>query len=398
MVVTLAATAVSDDSTKVHRLEVEVVPGLILHTNEFLKGLNPEVRTMNHSFTAKLKYAFMPPEGSLQAQSYKGVYQGAGMAIHDLNPQLGHPLSVFLFQGATIATLSKRLALNYEWNLGLTYGWKNFDTEERPENRVIGSRTTANIDLDLYLRWTLSRHWDLNVGAAFTHYSNGNTSIPNAGLNVMGAKVSVAYFWGRQEEGGRSKEKGGRSKETGDRKQETGGGRQEEGGTHRWVWDLTVYGAWKQKGVEMSDGIHALPGTYGVAGFHLNPLYRLNRWLNVGPSLDGAYDWSANLDIDNSVFSREIKVVQEADVIPAPWHRQVGLGLSARGEFVMPYFTINFGIGHHFVNGRTGDLKGFYEILALKIHVLRQAYLHIGYSLYDFAYPNNLLLGLGVHL
>ena len=384
MVITLAATAVSDDSTKVHCLEVEVVPGLILHTNEFLKGLNPEVRTMNHSFTTKLKYAFMPPEGSLQAQSYKGVYQGAGIAIHDLNPQLGHPLSVFLFQGATIATLSKQLAFNYEWNLGLTHGWKNFDTEERPENRVIGSRTTANIDLDLYLRWTLSCHWDLNVGAAFTHYSNGNTSIPNAGLNVMGAKVSVAYFFKRKVEGGKRKVEGGK--------------RDEEGGTHRWFWDLTVYGAWKQKGVEMSDGIHALPGTYGVAGFHLNPLYRLNRWLNVGPSLDGTYDWSANLDIDNSVFSREIKVVQEADVIPAPWHRQVGLGLSARGEFVMPYFTINFGIGHHFVNGRTGDLKGFYEILALKIHVLRQAYLHIGYSLYDFAYPNNLLLGLGVHL
>jgi hypothetical protein len=29
---------------------------------------------------------------------------------------------------------------------------------------------------------------------------------------------------------------------------------------------------------------------------------------------------------------------------------------------------------------------------------LRQSYLHIGYSLYDFYYPNNLMLGIGFHL
>ena len=51
-----------------------------------------------------------------------------------------------------------------------------------------------------------------------------------------------------------------------------------------------------------------------------------------------------------------------------------------------------------FVNAHTFDLKGFYEILALKINVMQQAYLHIGYSLYDFYYPNNLMLGLGLHL
>ena len=82
----------------------------------------------------------------------------------------------------------------------------------------------------------------------------------------------------------------------------------------------------------------------------------------------------------------------------APWHKRVGMGLSGRVEFVMPYFTINFGIGHNVVNAKTDDLKGFYEILALKINILRKSYIHIGYSLYDFYYPNNLMLGLGVHL
>ena len=73
---------------------------------------------------------------------------------------------------------------------------------------------------------------------------------------------------------------------------------------------------------------------------------------------------------------------------------QAGLGFSARGEFAMPYFSINFGAGTYLLGNRN-DFKGVYEVLALKIHVSRRVMLHIGYSLVDFKTPNNLMLGLG---
>lgn len=368
----------SRDSSVVHRIEVEAIPGRIIHTNDFLRGFNPEVRTMNHSFLAKLKYAFAPPEHSEQALIYKGVYQGVGLAIHDFNPQLGDPVSAYIFQGATIKTLASRLSLNYEWDFGLTYGWKAHDWETNPENRVIGSKMTAYIDVDIYLRWMLSKNWDVNIGASLTHYSNGNTSIPNAGLNVVAAKASVAYYINRSRMQPKT-----RPLPPVDR---------------YWLWDLTLYGAWKKKGVDTEVGAYALPGTYGVIGFTLNPLYHVNHWLNVGASLDGSYDGSANQEINSQALSKTYWSGSEADIYPAPWYRKVALGLSARTEFVMPYFTINFGIGHNLVNASTHDMEGFYEILALKVNVLKQAYLHIGYSLYDFYYPNNLMLGIGVHL
>ena len=368
----------SRDSSVVHRIEVEAIPGRIIHTNDFLRGFNPEVRTMNHSFLAKLKYAFAPPENSEQALIYKGVYQGVGLAIHDFNPQLGNPVSAYIFQGATIKTLASRLSLNYEWDFGLTYGWKAHDWETNPENRVIGSKMTAYIDVDIYLRWMLSKNWDVNIGASLTHYSNGNTSIPNAGLNVVATKASVAYYINRSRMQPKT-----RPLPPVDR---------------YWLWDLTLYGAWKKKGVDTEVGAYALPGTYGVIGFTLNPLYHVNHWLNVGASLDGSYDGSANQEINSQALSKTYWSGSEADIYPAPWYRKVTLGLSARTEFVMPYFTINFGIGHNLVNASTHDMEGFYEILALKVNVLRQAYLHIGYSLYDFYYPNNLMLGIGVHL
>ena len=374
----VAAHAISEDSATIHRIEVEVVPGRLLHTNDFLKGFNTEVRTMNHSFVARLKYAFAPPEGSEQALIYKGVYQGAGLAFHNFNPQLGNPVSLYLFQGATVKTLSQRLSLNYEWDFGLTYGWKTYDRDTNPENRVIGSKLTAYIDLGFYLRWMLSRNWDLNIGASVTHYSNGNTAIPNAGLNAVGAKASVAYYINREEKHHASGELPAFDR--------------------HWGWDLTLYGAWKRRGMDTNTGTYALPGVYGVAGFTLNPLYHVNHWLNVGASLDGSYDSSANMEVKTTTVGDQEQEPTKDDVILSPWYQRVALGLSARAEFVMPYFTINFGIGHNFVNAHTEDMKGFYEILALKIKLMRQAYLHIGYSLYDFYYPNNLMLGIGFHL
>ena len=392
---TFTAAATSEDSATVHRVEVEAVPGLILKTNDFLRGNNREVRTMNHAFTAKVKYAFAPPSGSMEAKLYKGVYQGVGLAYHDLNPQLGHPVSLFLFQGATIKTIAKRLSFDYEWNLGLAYGWKKYDSKDHPDNRVIGSKMTAHINVDLYLRYRLSKAWDLNLGASITHYSNGNTSVPNAGLNIAGIKASAAYYFG----GERSQESGVRREESGERSQESVV-RSQEGGVRtstffdNITWDLTLYGAWKRRGVETETGTYAVPGKYGVAGINVNPLYRINRWLNVGPSFDAFYDSSANQEVD----TYKDKEPTEDDVHLAPWHKRIGLGFSGRVEFVMPYFTINFGIGHNVVNVTTDDLRGFYEILALKIHILRKSYIHIGYSLYDFYYPNNLMLGLGIHL
>ena len=143
----------------------------------------------------------------------------------------------------------------------------------------------------------------------------------------------------------------------------------------------------------------------------MNPMYNLNHWLNVGASLDMYYDHSANLKTDDltvSLFSdpeteetesseqKEVVVVSTEDRLHAPsWYRQVTAGVSVRAEYVMPYFTVNFGIGHNFINAGSAHFKGFYEILALKIAFSQKMFLHIGYSLYDFQFPNNLMLGVG---
>ena len=59
----------------------------------------------------------------------------------------------------------------------------------------------------------------------------------------------------------------------------------------------------------------------------------------------------------------------------------------------MPYFTIGIGIGSNVV--ARGDMRGLYQVLALKVKMSRNAFLHIGYNLQDFKAPNYLMLGMG---
>ena len=379
MVGSVTAFAASDnDSAVIHRIEAEAAPGIILHTNKFLRGNNPEVRTMNHSFAAKLKYAFQAPRTSEEALVYKGAYQGVGLAIHDFNPQLGHPVSAYIFQGATIATLARRLSLNYEWDFGLSYGWKPYDKDKHPENHVIGSKMTAYINANVYLRWALSNQWDLNIGGAFTHFSNGNTSMPNAGLNTLEGRLSMAYYINRDldYEDHRALPPYLKNLHT----------------------DLTLYGAWKRKGVDTTEGAYAIPGVFGVCGINVNPMFGMNHWLNLGASLDVQYDHGSNIVLDDEALTETYWNGTDADIHIPAWYKQVSAGLSARAEFVMPYFTINFGIGHNVLNAAATDFKGFYEVLALKVAMSQKTYLHIGYSLYDFYYPNNLMLGIGYRI
>lgn len=230
---------------------------------------------------------------------HQGVYQSVGLARHEFNRWLANPISVYLFQGAPIVNFSRRVSLNYEWNLGMAFGWNGYDEQSNPENKVIGSKVTAYIDADLYVRWMLSKAFDLNAGISLSHFSNGNTTYPNMGLNTGGIRLVLAYYINRQ--------------------------------------PLTVPKVEREK----------LPDSRGF-------------YTDV-----------------NHKFST-----------------QAGLGLSARGEFAMPYFSINFGAGTYLLGNRN-DFRGVYEVLALKIHITKRAMLHIGYSLVDFKTPNNLMLGLG---
>jgi len=331
-------SSVWGDSTLVHRVEADVVPSGILQTNSFLREGGTSGEPMRTSITLRLKYTQM--QGGQPSEV--GAYHGIGIGCFFINEQLGNPLTAYMVQGAPLVNLSRTVSLNYELNLGFSFGWKAYDGENNQNNHVLGSRTNCYIGGDVYLRFRLGRHWDANIGYGYAHFSNANLKMPNEGMHTMGGRMSVAYYFNRDSQEPRASLLTAPSVPKG----------------RRWVTDLVVYGGAKKKSMEN-------PKTYGVGGFSVSPMYRLNEAFAIGPSLDGVYDNS----------------VEDA----------LSLGSQLRAELTMPVFRASGGVGYYYLGG----LKCFYETLAFKIDVTRHLFLNIGYCLYNYNYTNNLMLGIG---
>ncbi|MBQ8502591.1 MAG: acyloxyacyl hydrolase [Bacteroides sp.] len=383
--VTITVRAQADSSFAqrfIHSIEAEARAGYIFPTNYTLKAYAP----IDHLQSYHLRYAFRFTPHTPQAQLYLNAYQGIGLAGYCINNtkqhlpdgkllQIGSPLAVYLFQGGTLARLSSRLSLNYEWNFGVSFGWKPYDAEYNSENHLIGSKVNAYLNLGLALQYVLSKDFSLTVGVTGTHFSNGNTRYPNSGLNAVDCKVGVAYQLKSQ------------------KTPPANNVPPQWGPFRRHIsYDLTLYGSVRRKAVGVVGGETAAPGTYGVMGFSLAPMYNLGHKYRVGISLDGILDRSAN------IWAEELPVALGESKAAYEFHQpdtrnQMALGLSVRGEFVMPYFTVGIGLGGNFLGA--GELKCFYQTLALKIDLIHNSYLHIGYNLRNFHDPNYLMLGVG---
>ncbi len=345
------------DTTLVHRVEADVVPSRVIPTNRYLRGANPDGVKINTSMLMRMKYTLQHAGNPDDV----GAYHGFGVGMMLTNRQLGTPLMAYVVQGAPIVNLSRKVSLNYELHLGLSFGWKAYKEVDNEDNHVVGSEVNAYIGADVFLRFMLSCRWDLNAGVGFAHFSNANLEMPNEGINNLGARVSAAYYFNRDETISRASVFSAAPLPPG----------------KRWVTDVVVYGAWKKKSL-------ALPATFGLGGFQVSPMYRVNRAFAVGPSLDGVYDHSVNLETDDADGDRQLEYETPR------WTKQVALGLQARAELTMPVFRASAGIGHYF-----GGFSTFYETLALKVDVTRHFFLNIGYCLYNYNYTNNLMLGIG---
>ncbi len=377
------------DSSKVtHRVGVNVRPSYILPTHSFFRGDNELGKRLDKSGSAHLQYSFSFPSDSRYGKLYPTAYQGIGVAFNTFfdHKEIGDPAAVYVFQGARLAQISPTLSLDYEWNFGVSFGWHPYDpyadlhSYANEYNVVVGSRVNAYINFGILLSWKPVDNWTLSAGIDLTHFSNGNTSYPNAGVNTVGGRIGVSRSFGPENKKFRT------SASAVNEYASLNSSRFAD----RMTYDILLYGAGRAKGLMWNDSPYIAEGKFGILGLNISPLYRVNKFFRAGLSLDVQYDESANVgehvagigDDGNIRFYRP------------PLNEQLGVGLSIRAEFVMPIFSVNIGFGRNVIY-KGDELKGFYQTLALKTDLYRNLFLHIGYKLHDFHDPNNLMLGLG---
>lgn len=357
----------------------EISPAYVPATNAFMRGENPVGKRIEGSFSGDLRAGFSFNPETREGMLFKGLYQGIGTGTRTFfsNSLLGTPTTLYVYQGSPIKHFNGRLWLGYEWQFGAAFGWKHYRKHENEYNLSVSTPVTAFMGVGLKLHYSLSDRVALSFGIAANHFSNGNTSWPNGGVNSAGASLGVAYIFNPQKISG-----------------PVNTDLEEEADRHRWFYDIMVYGAYRKRVVFVGSPVEpqVCPGKFGVLGFQFSPMYRLNRWVAVGPSIDPQWDESAGL----APFWVEGSSDESIKFYRPPFGKQISVGLSAHAELTMPIFTVNGGVGLDIINPK-GD-KRFYQSLTLKTFITSQLYLNVGYSLRDFKDPRNLMLGLGVRI
>lgn len=321
------------------------------------------------------RYTFGYTSATRQGRLYPGAYQGIGLGVFSFfsHKNLGTPVGLYFIQGAPIKHLSSRLSLGYEWNFGISAGWHKSNLKDTPEANVfVGSRFNAYINLGFLLNYRLSDNLTLRGGVEMTHFSDGNTALPNPGVNSAGARIGISYTLGSHSNIPATRPP-----------------LPDDSVKPHWSYDILIYGAAAKKAVTINDMRVAVPGVFGVGGFSFAPMRTANQYFRYGVSLDVKYDQGINLQDHIAEESTPDRVQ-----FYRPPHKEcIVAGLSARAELVMPVFSVNVGIGRNLIC--VSSARKFYQTANLRIRATERFWFNIGYQLHSFRHPDNLILGVG---
>lgn len=309
-------------------------------------------------------------------------YYGIGFGVYDFDRRdMGTPLSIYVFQGATLKRFSDRLKLNYEWNLGVSFNWKVFDEDTNPTNECIGNKANVYISGNIYLSWALSDNIDLNVGGMFNHVSNGAVKMPNSGINTAGGYLELRYNFNRD----RVRNSYNPLLEAPPYK-------------GHFLSDFMLHGTMRQRKVN--------PNTYGLAsqyvdhnffvmGFSYALLRQPGHRFRYGLGLDLIYDESACFTpraVGTKPNGKEIVEVRYGDM-----ENRFSLGVSARGELVQSAYTIFALVGYNVIHGNKWDLR-FYQQVGIKVPFWDNLYGTFSIRSKRFAKAQYLFFGMGYRL
>lgn len=375
----------ADSALFVHRVGFDVRPAFLSQHHDFFRGSNSIGKPMRASVSEHLRYSFMFPMSSRLGELYPTAYQGVGVASYSFfnHRELGTPTAVYVFQGARIASFGHGLSLDYEWNFGASFGWHPFSAPDKdgnggnPLNTVTGTKTNAFIDLALMLSWNPVPEWTVSAGVDFSHFSNGDTSFPNAGVNSTGMRVGAVRSFGGIPMAGRC----GMDR----------GGLKGQPFMERISLDVIAFGAWNSENVTHGDVEYMVEGKFAVAGFHLNPLYRIAAFLRIGASVDIQFNEGVNLPSYVAGADSENGTIR---FHRPPLRDQLAAGVSLRAELQMPVFSVNLGVGHNIIY-KGEELGGIYNFAVLKAFLTKSLFAHVGLKMCYTEASNNLMIGLG---
>lgn len=122
---------------------------------------------------------------------------GAGITYTDYGMNNVYGQCVGIYTNLQVPLIRRK---NYEWTLrigdGVGYVTKKYQ-DYAPYDTVNNAISTHVNDFAIFMmdmRYHIDQHWDVQIGANFTHISNADVHDPNLGVNMLGTHLGIRYF------------------------------------------------------------------------------------------------------------------------------------------------------------------------------------------------------------
>jgi hypothetical protein len=99
-------------------LGANIRPSYVMPTHGFYNGFNESGEPVRTGSTFDLQYSF--------AYNDSPVLQGIGLGLHTFYAHdiIGTPATLYIFQSVPLTKIGRKMTFGYEWNLGISSGWK----------------------------------------------------------------------------------------------------------------------------------------------------------------------------------------------------------------------------------------------------------------------------------
>lgn len=323
--------------------------GHVLQSDDFLKGNNLTEGAITSVIGGRIEAGWQARGNNIYDKLLKYPTYGVGFLTYDF-PQtfeLGQPNALYFFLNKPYKRWGNKFAFNYFIRLGMSYNWEPNDPAVNPANLVLGSFRNLYISAGLEAEYNISPRLSTTIGGGFAHFSNGQSSLPNSGMNLLTPHVSIKYNFngGEQMEYEEIEEP-----EFTDKAMEyyfTIGN-----GIRQIFFDSAATGVPSKLGV-----------SYPVHNISVGAQYHFNWRGKFGGGADFIYWGAQNPGIELGAGG----VIQAK---PVPTNEKLQLGIFVSYEFVLNNFSIYAQPGYRVIRTEyDGMPPDFYQHLAGKYHL-----------------------------
>ena len=259
---------------------------------------------------------------------------------------LGEPNAFYMFLNAPFHRWD-RFSLMYILRLGMSYNWEPSDPVANPGHLALGSFRNLYIAGGLEGQFLLGERSTIGVGLKFTHFSNGQSSLPNAGMNLLTPHIAYKYDLNGGDRPAYKKYKTPAYNDKGMEYYFTIGN-----GVRQIFFDSA------QTGVSPRTGV-----SYPVVNLSLGAQYHYNWAGKFGGGVDliywGAYDPGFELSPGGIVKRKS-----------HPFGDYLQVGIFGSYEFALSNFSIYLQPGYRIIRKEYQNMPpDFYQHLGLKYHI-----------------------------